>query len=207
MGPQGRNAVIVLIVSLAMFMGTFRGDLEEASRDLPYEYFLWGALTFSLILVRDFLEPRYNGVAGDRPETRPHSQPLLVFLTIIVIVNVVVRLGTWRTWRSTQELPEFLHRYVEENNRLAIFLFVLSALLLVARGLSTEATGSVTARTNRFSGCLGSMLLLSVLAHVFELVVRNVLRYPELSSNHATVFLASLSLVMLGRDGIRSLRG
>lgn len=203
MGPQGRNAVIVLIASAAMFAATFRVDLEKGSTDLPYGDFLWGALVLSLILVRDLWHGRDGDVALGRPRPRPHSQPLLAILTMMVILNVVIHLATWE---RIQELPEFLG-VAEENRRQAIFLFVLSALLLFARGLSTEAVGAVRARTNRFSGCLGYLLLLSMAAHALELIARNGLRYPDLSSNHATVFVASLAVVILIRDGIRSLRG
>lgn len=203
MEPTSRNAVIVLIASLAMGVSTFRVHTREGGTDLPYDYFLWGALVFSLIVVWDLLASRTKRVATNPWENRVHSEGLLTLITVLVIGNVITLLSTWRSMQEA--LPESLG-IAEENRRQAVFHFVVGTVLLFARGLSTEETGSASAGTQRFSGWFADLLLLLLLAYGIELAVRHVVQYPNLPTNHATAFGVTLAVVILVRDGIRRLR-
>ena len=140
--------------------------------------------------------------AGDSRGIRLLSQPLIAFCAVIIIVNSVIGLDTWSMFLG--RLPEGSLRssLMEDHGDTAIWLFVMSALLLFAKDLPSKATGP---SAWKLGGC-SFMLLLLVPASMLASALRSLQGYPDMLANNATVLVVTVALLLMIWEGIRSFR-
>lgn len=195
MRPQIRNAVLSLITSFLVFVGAFQFEGVREVQYENYDYFLWGALSLALIIVRDTLEPGYYK-AADRIGL--HGR-LITLVGLMVIANVAT--GLYGV-QLENEIPERFRDF-EEGAHQAVFLFGLSAALLFAKEVALESTASDQGSSRGCTGCFGHMLLLAFVAGMLGDLSRAALHYPASILNDGIAFVASLSFVMVIREGLR----
>lgn len=204
---QIRNIVIVLVTSLAVAVGAFRLQPAGTVEEVPYDYFLWGAFIFALIVLQDAWKLRY-GAGHDAPRpSHPEVRALEVVLAGILVVYSIAGLLNWRLIKRFPDLeifPEgtFRGNAIREASETAILLYVVAVLLLFVEGLGARprAPGS-----RRIGGCLYLLLLLGI-AGLLAGLLRYLLGYPDLLSNGAIGLVLSLALLLLVGEAIRSRR-